>query len=80
MLKEKTSIHVLHTFEHSLTQTLGKPNQQKYGPETAATTQDAKILADATHHQNLLGWDTLLRGYISTYWHKCQPQPDPNEK
>ncbi len=38
----------------------------------------------AIKHQNLLGWNTMLRGYISTYWSRayidlCEPQQEiPN--
>jgi hypothetical protein len=26
----------------------------------------------ASRHQNLVGWDNFLRGYISIYWRECQ--------
>jgi hypothetical protein len=47
-------------------------NSEIYKPPISAQSQHAKALADAKHHQNIVGWDVVLRGYLSTYWGKYQ--------
>jgi hypothetical protein len=73
--KANTCIYILQQFEHGLTQALSIPHLTKSPPPPPLkliANQYAPALADAVHHQNLIGWDVLLRGYLSTFWEKYQ--------
>lgn len=65
-------MQILHHFEMVLTQTLAVPYLKKYIPPMPVQCQHAKAFADVKHHQNIIGWNVLLRGYLSTYWKKYQ--------
>jgi hypothetical protein len=46
---------------------LNVPNHQKY-QNTEPTTNINKILSNALHNQNIIGWHEFLRGFTSKYW------------
>ena len=45
--------------------------QNKYQVKYPPSHELNKILKDAIHHQNIIGWENFLRGYASSYWVKA---------
>jgi hypothetical protein len=63
-----TNAHILGVLETNLTHTLKIENRNKY----LITDPEPKIISNACQHQNIIGWDLLLRGYASKYWSSAQ--------
>jgi hypothetical protein len=64
-----TSVTLLSSLECHLTNSLDIPNKGIYKiSEQPAPTQ--ALLSKTTRHQNLIGWNEFMRGYISKYWTK----------
>lgn len=58
---------ILHTLEERLNNLLMVESRHKYTIPPNDWMSPA-ILTKAKHHQNIIGWDNFLRGYISKLW------------
>ena len=63
-----TPVHILITLEHKLLLTQELPYSQHYQCATSLTSVHKNILIASIRHQNVLGWDSFLKGFISSYW------------
>jgi hypothetical protein len=80
MLSLQTPIYLLSTLEYKSSLTLQIPFAQRYIKSFSIPSDIHLTLLTAIHHQNLLGWDLFLRGFVSKYWnevfiqaHSCSP-------
>lgn len=63
--KQETEPVLMNVLEHQLCQVLDIPPTQRPAPITVE-------LQNALKHQNIIGWENFLNGFISTYWGKYQ--------
>jgi hypothetical protein len=63
-----TPVHILITLEYKLLLTQELPYSQHYQCATSLTSVHKNILIASIRHQNVLGWDSFLKGFISSYW------------
>jgi hypothetical protein len=66
--KVKTPTHLLATFEYKLSLYLQIPYHQRHQPSYTLPPKEHSTLLTAIRHQNILGWDNFMRGYISNLW------------
>ncbi len=64
--KHNTSHMILHTFESHLTDLFKIKKKNKFKQEHEPSYEEPTAVA--TRHQNILGWDNFIRGYISKKW------------
>jgi len=64
---QQTSIYLLTIFEYKLSLILNLMYQQTFTITIPASPTQQQILMKASRHQNLVGWDNFLWGYISIY-------------
>jgi hypothetical protein len=67
-----TSPHILSCMETHFSDCLQTSSLNKYSLVTNQSEQLTPYINDAVRHQNIIGWENLLRGYISSYWLKAQ--------
>jgi hypothetical protein len=68
LLKIGTPIHVVTILEYKLSLVFNIPCMYKFRPASTLAPDLHAILLTAIHHQNLIRWDCLLKGYTSIYW------------
>jgi hypothetical protein len=79
MEDENTAPHFLSCFEIHLGNCLTVKTIDKYTTTDQPPPQIKTTLNDAIHHQNIIGWENLLRGYTSSFWSRIQHQIPQNE-
>lgn len=67
---------ILSTFENKLAAALHITSQNKYNAPNTIQPQVTKAL----HHQNIIGWENILRGYVSNFWTTAQLTTRPKNK
>jgi hypothetical protein len=72
MAKVNTAPQIVSCMEQHLGECLNIETTHKYKMDVHTTTLSPVTLNNAIHHQNIIGWENLLRGYASTYWVKTQ--------
>jgi hypothetical protein len=75
-----TSPHILCAMENHLSECLQVQTLERYTKADHSPSQITSSLNDAIHHQNIIGWENLLRGFTSSLWSKAQHQNLPNER
>jgi hypothetical protein len=76
-----TPVTAIIIFECKLSQWLCVPYMQSFHRHLPLTHTQDRILTQATRHQNIIGWDNFLRGYISHHWASAYHAiTDPNIK
>jgi hypothetical protein len=62
--------YILNAFEECLSEHLRCPASNSFCDiqEHQLSQQQQRTLKTATQHQNIIGWDNYLRGYVSIHW------------
>jgi hypothetical protein len=66
--KLKTPVQIVATLQYKLSLLLDIPFEQTYFITMQSSTSHHYALIQAICHQNIIGWNNFMRGYISTYW------------
>jgi hypothetical protein len=64
-----SSISILQTFEDRLTTFFNVSSPHQYLVPKRITSTCHHLITEASHHQNILGWDNFCRRYISGFWY-----------
>ncbi len=48
------------------------PYNEEYMATTTPSSRIKKLLITVIHHQNIIGWDLYLKGFIFKYWYNVQ--------
>jgi hypothetical protein len=70
LTKLLTHQYIVATMEYKLSVTLNIPFDPQFANYFIVPQEIKSILLTAIKHQNLIGWDSFLKGYTSTLWHK----------
>ena len=68
LLSIKTLIYNISTLEYKLSITLEIPFIPTFHIQDEIPPLTKMLLINAIRHQNIIGWDNFLRGYMSLYW------------
>lgn len=60
-----TPIYILTTFHYKLSILLNLHYDHAFSPSTTLSYESKALLMSAIRHQNILGWDSFLRGFTS---------------
>ncbi len=66
--------------ENNLSGILNIASKNQYKIVQEPKTLETAYVRDAIHHQNILGWNSFLCGYISKLWHKLAKRPQTKKK
>jgi hypothetical protein len=75
--KLKTPVQIVTTLQYKLSLLLDIPFEQTYFTTMQSSTSHHYALIQAICHQNIVGWNNFMRGYISTYWADYISIPHP---
>jgi hypothetical protein len=64
--------YILTTLEYKLSLVLCVPYDAKYHLREGISNDLKNIVLFAIRHQNVIGWDNFLKGYVSKYWREIQ--------
>jgi hypothetical protein len=69
MIKLGTPKPIMDTLEYKLSLTLNIQYSPSYWNRTPSSYSISPMLLFAIRHQNILGWDAFLKGFMLRYWH-----------
>jgi hypothetical protein len=72
--------NLLSIIEENLTEFLCVKSQNSYQHETNNDPMMMTLARKAKQHQNILGWNNFIRGYISIHWTKDHKRQCTNQK
>jgi hypothetical protein len=67
LLQHNTSIHILQAMEENLCHHLAVQTKSRYIAPFIDRVTSRKVRT-CVKHQNIIGWDNFMRGYISKHW------------
>jgi hypothetical protein len=67
-----TNQYILHSLEEGMTMFLEIPSKNLYLLQNQIKPLEEETINKARRHQNLIGWDMLLRGFSSKFWAVAQ--------
>jgi hypothetical protein len=67
LIKINTNIHIVEMLEYKLSLTLNTPYKKKYIAPIPIDCRLSSTLTTAECHQNIIGWNYFLKGFISTF-------------
>ncbi len=62
----------METLEYKLSLTLNIPYKKKYNSPDKIPKQFSSLFLTAKRHQNIIGWNYFLKGFISSFWIELQ--------
>jgi len=68
LLARHTPMAILISFELKLSGALALPYAQRFSLASPISLHHHRAIITAVRHQNILGWDMFLKGFISTKW------------